>query len=176
MFYGLLGVLAVGSLLLRHILERVRRKRRIRIGLVDALDLTVICVEAGLSLEQAMARVGEDLRHAHSDLSDEFYLASREMRAGMPWDEALCNLSERIGVDDLKNLTQAGLLGLVQALRIYSDSLRLQHRQRLKGVPVLTVFVLVVFLLPSLLFVILGPAMIQSIRALMPEAGPVIFR
>jgi len=176
MFYGLLGVLAVGSLLLRHILERVRRKRRIRIGLVDALDLTVICVEAGLSLEQAMARVGDDLRHAHPELSDEFYLASREMRAGMPWDEALCNLSERIGVDDLKNLTHAGLLGLVQGLRIYSDSLRIQHRQRLKWVPVLSVFVLVVFLLPSMLFVILGPAMIQSIRALMPEAGPVIFR
>ena len=176
MFYWLLGVLAVGSLLLRHILERVRRRRRMRVGLPEALDLMWIYTKAGLPLDKTMAEVSKDLCYFHPDLSEELYLASREMRAGTPWDEALCNLAERTGMDEIKALTGTGLLGIVQALRAQSDSLHIQHRQRLKWVPVLSVFVLVVFLLPSLLFVILGPAMIQSIRALMPEAGPVIFR
>ena len=82
----LIGVSALGFLLPRFILKRRIRDRqnRIRLGLPDALDLTVICVEAGLALDQALMRVGQDLHHAHPDLSDEFHLVNLEMRAGKP--------------------------------------------------------------------------------------------
>ena len=90
----LLGVTALGFFLPRFVLKRMMRDRqtRIRLGLADALDLTVICVEAGLALDQAMMRVGEDLKHAHPDLSDEFSLFNLETRAGKPRAEALRNL------------------------------------------------------------------------------------
>ena len=71
----------------------MQRKDRMRSGLADALDLTGICLEAGLSVEQAMLRVSNDLRLAHPDLANEFYLVSRAMYRHMPWDEAFCNLS-----------------------------------------------------------------------------------
>src|ERR1700755_1254518 len=101
------------------------RQRRITIALPDALDLTVICVEAGLALDQAMMRVGEDLRHAHRDLSEEFHLVNLEMRAGKPRAEALRNLVERTGVDDVRalvgTLIQTDRFGtsVTQALRVH---------------------------------------------------------
>ena len=79
------------------------RQRRITLALPDALDLTVICVEVGLALDQALMRVGEDLKHAHPDLSDEFHLVNLEMRAGKPRAEALRNLVDRTGVDDVRS-------------------------------------------------------------------------
>jgi len=101
-----IGITALGFLLPRFILKRMIRDRqnRIRLGLPDALDLTVICVEAGLALDQALMRVGQDLHHAHPDLSDEFHLVNLEMRAGKPRAEALRNLVERTGVDDIRSL------------------------------------------------------------------------
>src|SRR3984957_17332785 len=82
----LVCVPALGFFIPRFILKRMikDRQRRIRIGLPDALDLTVICIEAGLALDQALMRVGQDLHHAHPDLSDEFHLVNLEMRAGKP--------------------------------------------------------------------------------------------
>jgi len=74
------------------------------VGLPDALDLTVICVEAGLALDQALMRVGEDLSHAHPELSSEFHLVNLEMRAGKPRVEALHGLAERTGVSDIRAL------------------------------------------------------------------------
>jgi tight adherence protein C len=112
--------------------------------------------------------VSKDLRHVHPDLSEELYLASLEMRAGTPWDEALCNLSERTGMDEIKALTGTGLLGVVQALRVQSDSLRIDYRQRAKRRAIGMALGLAVFFLPSMLFVIRGPALIQLIRALLP--------
>ena len=102
----LIGVTALGFLLPRFILRRMIRDRqnRIRLGLPDALDLTVICVEAGLALDQALMRVGQDLHHAHPDLSDEFHLVNLEMRAGKPRAEALRNLVDRTGVDNVRFL------------------------------------------------------------------------
>ena len=108
---------------------------RIRLGMPDALDLTVICVEAGLSLDQAMMRVGEDLRHAHPELADELYLMNLELRAGKPRAD-FRNLYNRTGVDDIKalvtTLVQTDRFGtsLAQALRVHSDSLRTEHQQR----------------------------------------------
>jgi tight adherence protein C len=175
----LVGVPAFGFFLPRFILKRLIKKRQhlITIGLPDALDLTVICVEAGLALDQAMMRVGEDLRHAHPELSDEFHLVNLEMRAGKPRAEALRNLSERTGVSDVRalvaTLVQTDRFGtsVAQALRVHSDSLRTERRQRAEEAAAKTtikmVIPLAVFILPSILIVSVGPAMIQLYRTLM---------
>jgi tight adherence protein C len=177
----LVGIPALGFLLPRFALKRMirARQRRITLGLPDALDLTVICVEAGLALDQALMRVGEDLRHAHPDLSDEFHLVTLEMRAGKPRAEALRNLWARTGVDDIRGLVatlvQTDRFGtsIVQALRVHSDSLRTERRQRAEEQAAKTTIKmvppLVVFVLPSIIFVTLGPAVIQLIRMLMPQ-------
>ncbi len=174
----LVGIPGLGFFLPRFLLKRMikDRQHRIRIGLPDALDLTVICVEAGLALDQALMRVGQDLHHAHPDLSDEFHLVNLEMRAGKPRAEALRNLVDRTGVDDIRSLVgtliQTDRFGtsVAQALRVHSDSLRTERRQRaeeqaakttIKMVPPLVVFVLLPFL-----FVSVGPALILMFRSL----------
>ncbi|HZQ94192.1 MAG TPA: type II secretion system F family protein [Candidatus Sulfotelmatobacter sp.] len=174
----LIGVTALGFFIPRFFLKRMitDRQSRIRVGMPDALDLTVICVEAGLSLDQAMMRVGEDLRHAHPDLSDEFYLMNLELRAGKPRAEALRNLYNRTGVDDIKalvtTLVQTDRFGtsIAQALRVHSDSLRTERRQRAEEQAAKTTIKmvppLVVFVLPSIIIVTLGPAIIQLYRTL----------
>ena len=176
----LVSVTAFGFFLPRFALKRniQRRQHRIKLGLPDALDLTVICVEAGLALDQAMMRVGQDLHHAHPELSDEFHLVNLEMRAGKPRAEALRNLVERTGVDDIRSLVgtliQTDRFGtsVAQALRVHSDSLRTERRQRAEEQAAKTtikmVIPLVLFVLPSIIFVALGPAVIQLIRTLMP--------
>ena len=174
----LAGIPGLGFFIPRFLLKRMikDRQQRIRLGLPDALDLTVICVEAGLALDQALTRVGEDLHHAHPDLSDEFHLVNLEMRAGKPRVEALRNLVDRTGVDDIRSLVgtliQTDRFGtsVAQALRVHSDSLRTERRQRaeeqaakttIKMVPPLVVFVLLPFL-----FVSVGPAVILAFRSL----------
>ncbi|HMK23546.1 MAG TPA: type II secretion system F family protein [Terriglobales bacterium] len=174
----LVGLTGLGFFIPRFFLKRMinDRQSRIRVGMPDALDLTVICVEAGLSLDQAMMRVGEDLRHAHPDLSDEFYLMNLELRAGKPRAEALRNLYNRTGVDDIKalvtTLVQTDRFGtsIAQALRVHSDSLRTERRQRAEEQAAKTTIKmvppLVVFVLPSIIIVTLGPAIIQLYRTL----------
>jgi len=179
----LIGVTGLGFILPRFILKRMIRDRqaRIRLGLPDALDLTVICVEAGLALDQALMRVGQDLHHAHPDLSDEFHLVNLEMRAGKPRAEALRNLVERTGVDDIRalvgTLIQTDRFGtsVAQALRVHSDSLRTERRQRAEEQAAKTTIKmvppLVIFVLPSIIFVTIGPAVIQLVRQLSPVSG-----
>jgi len=179
----LVGIPALGFFIPRFFLKRMIRERqtRIRVGLPDALDLTVICVEAGLALDQAVMRVGEDLRHAHQELSDEFHLVNLEMRAGKPRAEALRNLAERTGVDDIKalvgTLIQTDRFGtsVAQALRVHSDSLRTERRQRAEEQAAKTTIKmippLVVFVLPSIIIVSLGPAIIALVRILLPPGG-----
>jgi tight adherence protein C len=179
----LVSVTAFGFFLPRFALKRMIRNRqqRIKLGLPDALDLTVICVEAGLALDQALMRVGEDLHHAHAELSDEFHLVNLEMRAGKPRAEALRNLVERTGVEDIRalvgTLIQTDRFGtsVAQALRVHSDSLRTERRQRAEEQAAKTtikmVIPLVLFVLPSIIFVTLGPAVIQLVRTLMPETA-----
>jgi tight adherence protein C len=178
----ILGIGAFGFFLPRMVLKRMIRERqhRLRLGLPDALDLTVICVEAGLALDQAMMRVGEDLRHSHPELSAEFQMVNLEMRAGKPRAEALRNLVDRTGVDDIRGLVgtliQTDRFGtsVAQALRVHSDSLRTERRQRAEEQAAKTtikmVIPLVLFILPSIIFVTLGPAIIQLMRTLMPVA------
>jgi tight adherence protein C len=174
----LVGIPGLGFFLPRFFLKRMikDRQQRIRLGLPDALDLTVICVEAGLALDQALMRVGQDLHHAHPDLSDEFHLVNLEMRAGKPRAEALRNLVERTGVDDIRSLVgtliQTDRFGtsVAQALRVHSDSLRTERRQRAEEQAAKTtvkmVPPLVLFVLPSIIFVTIGPALISLIRQL----------
>src|SRR5882762_2257888 len=179
----LVGVPALGFFLPRFFLKRVmkERQRRIRLALPDALDLTVICVEAGLALDQALMRVGEDLQHAHPELSGEFHLFNLETRAGKPRAEALRNLAARTGVDDVRGLVgtliQTDRFGtsVAQALRIHSDSLRTERRQRAEEQAAKTtvkmIIPLVLFVLPSLIFVTVGPAVIQLMKLLGPISG-----
>src|SRR6266496_640392 len=179
----LVGVAGLGFFLPRFILKRMikDRQRRIRIGLPDALDLTVICVEAGLALDQALTRVGQDLHHAHPDLSDEFHLVNLEMRAGKPRAEALRNLVDRTRVDDIRSLVgtliQTDRFGtsVAQALRVHSDSLRTERRQRAEEQAAKTTIKMVVpmvlFILPSIIFVTIGPAIIELFRQLGPTPG-----
>ncbi|HKD01981.1 MAG TPA: type II secretion system F family protein [Terriglobales bacterium] len=182
-FTLMVSVGALGFFLPRFALKRMIRDRqqRIRLALPDALDLTVICVEAGLALDQAMMRVGEDLHHAHPELSDEFHLVNLEMRAGKPRAEALRNLVDRTGVDDIRalvaTLVQTDRFGtsVATALRVHSDSLRTERRQRAEEQAAKTtikmVIPLVIFVLPSIIFVTLGPAVIQLFRTLLPATG-----
>jgi tight adherence protein C len=177
----LAGIPGLGFFIPRFMLKRMIRARqqRIRLGLPDALDLTVICVEAGLALDQAMMRVGQDLHHAHPDLSDEFHLVNLEMRAGKPRADALRNLVDRTGVDDIRSLVgtliQTDRFGtsVAQALRVHSDSLRTERRQRAEEQAAKTTIKmvppLVLFVLPSIIFVTIGPAIISLIRQLGPS-------
>ncbi len=179
----LVGMTGLGFFLPRFLLKRklAERQRRIRIGLPDGLDLTVICVEAGLSLDQAMMRVGEDLRHSHPELSAEFHLFDLETRAGKPRVEALRNLAARTGVDDIRSLVgtliQTDRFGtsVAQALRVHSDSLRTERRQRAEEQAAKTtvkmIIPLVLFVMPSLIFVTVGPAVIQLMHIFVPVGG-----
>lgn len=158
-----------------------RRQHRIRLALADALDLLVVCVEAGLGLDQAIQRVSQELRIAHPELSEELQLVNLEMRVGKTRIEALRELALRTGVDDIKSLVamliQTDRFGtsVAQSLRVHSDNLRTKRRQRAEELaakaPVKMVPVLVFFIFPALMVVILGPAVISLIRQLLPMLG-----
>ncbi|MGH9580908.1 MAG: type II secretion system F family protein [Terriglobales bacterium] len=174
------GIPGLGYILPSMLLKRKVRRRQhsIRLALPDALDLAVICVEAGLGLDQTIARVGDELQHVHPDLSDEFSLVNLEMRAGKARAESLRNLAARTGVDDMRALVavliQTDRFGtsIATALRVHSDALRTERRQRAEEQAAKTTIkmvpVLVFFVFPSMFFVSLGPAAIQLIRNLMP--------
>ena len=154
----------------RYILRKMvkGRQQRVRWGLADALDLLVVSIEAGLGLNAAIVKVGEELREVHPDISEEFEMCNLEIRVGRERDEALRNLSERAGVDDLKSLVamliQADRFGtsIARAVRVYADSLRTKRRQRAEQAAqkaaVKLLMPLALFLFPTLFIVILGPA------------------
>ena len=155
-----------------------KRQHRLRLALPDVLDLLVICVEAGLGLDQAILRVSQELKVAHPELSEELQLVNLEMRAGKTRLEALRELSSRTGVDDIKALVamliQTDRFGtsVARSLRVHSDSLRIKRRQRAEEMAakatVKMVPPLVFFIFPALFVVILGPAVIAVARQLLP--------
>lgn len=157
------------------------RQRRLRRALPDALDLLVICVEAGLGLDQALMKVSQELRITHRELSEEFQLVNLEMRVGKTRIEALHELGRRTGLDDIKSLvamlvqTERFGTSIAQSLRVYSDDMRIRRRQRAEEMSAKTtvkmVPPLVFFIFPALMVVILGPAVITLIRQLMPSLG-----
>ena len=165
-------------LLLRlPILERRRRKHRIRLGLPDAFDLMAICIEAGLSPHESVSRVSKELCSIHPELSEELYLVHRDMAVGYLWDEALGSLSERAEVGEIKELANAvvhaGQLGLLRVLRDYSKSFRMVRRRRARAQAILAAIrsvvpVLIFFMVPVCI-VTLGPGFIHFVRALAPQ-------
>lgn len=150
------------------------RQHRIRKGLPDALDLLVICVEAGLGIDQALMRVSQELKVVHFDLSEELQLVNLEMRVGKTRIEALRELARRTGIDEIKTLvamlaqTERFGTSIAQALRVYSDDLRVRRRQRAEEMAAKTtvkmVPPLVLFIFPALMVVILGPAALIIMR------------
>jgi tight adherence protein C len=157
----------------------VRRKKRMKEmqkALPDALDMLVVCVEAGLGLNQALMRVSEEIERISRVLSEQLSLVNLEIRAGTAREEALRNLGERTGLDDLKSLVamliQTDRFGtsIATALRVQADTLRTKRRQRAEEAAAKTtiklVFPLVLFIFPAMFVVILGPALIQIIQAL----------
>jgi len=174
----------LGYMLPRFLLKRMisRRQQEIKLALPDALDLAVVCVESGLALDQSINRVASELVTVHPALSEEFSLVNLEMRAGKPRSEALRNLALRTGVDDVRALVavlvQTDRFGtsVAAALRVHSDSLRTERRQRAEEQAAKTTIkmvpVLVFFIFPAIFIAILGPAVIQGIRVL----GPAVHR
>ena len=169
------GYIAPGMVLAR--LSK-RRAHRIQLSLADALDLLVVSVEAGLGLDQAMTRVGDELAFAYSDLSDELRLVNLELRAGQPRSEALRNLADRTGVDDLNSLVtmliQTDKFGtsVAQSLRVYSETLRTKRRPRAEEAAAKTgvkmVFPLVFCIFPAIWVVTIGPAAIKFVNVIFP--------
>jgi tight adherence protein C len=165
----------LGFVLPRYVLSRMIRNRQqlVRWGLADALDLMVISIEAGLGLNAAMMKVSSELKEVHPDISDEFELANLEIRVGRDRDEALRNLADRTGVDDLRSLVamliQTDRFGtsIARAIRVFSDSLRTKRRQRAEQAAqkaaVKLLFPLACFLFPTLFIAILGPAALQLV-------------
>ena len=170
------GALIIGAVIPEiWLLSRISaRQHRLRRGLPDALDLLVICVEAGLGLDQAMVRVSQELKVVHRELSDELQMVNLEMRVGKSRIEALRELARRTGLDDIKSLvamlTQTERFGtsISQSLRVHSDDLRTRRRQRAEELSAKTsvkmVPPLVLFIFPALLIVIIGPAALIIIR------------
>jgi tight adherence protein C len=167
-----------GFFLPRYALRRMIRSRQqlVRWGLADALDLMVISIEAGLGLNAAMVKVSSELKDVHPDISEEFELANLEMRVGRERDEALRNLADRTGVEDLRSLVamliQTDKFGtsIAKAIRAFSDSLRTKRRQRAEQAAqkaaVKLLFPLACFLFPTLFIAILGPAALQLMDTL----------
>lgn len=157
------------------------RQHKLRKGLPDALDLLVICVEAGLGLDQALMKVAQDMKISNPVLSEELQLVNMEMRIGKTRIDALRELGRRTGLDDIKALvamliqTERFGTSIAQSLRVYSDDMRIKRRQRAEEMSAKTsvkmVPPLVFFIFPALMVVILGPAIITLVRQLLPGLG-----
>jgi tight adherence protein C len=175
-----LGALGLGYILPGMVLARMskRRAHRIRLSLADMLDLLVVSVEAGLGLDAALQRVGQELAFAYPELADELRLINLELRAGKPRAEALRNLADRTGVEDLSSLVtmliQTDKFGtsVAQSLRVYSETLRTKRRQRAEEAAAKTgvkmVFPLVVCIFPAIWVITIGPAAIKFVTVLFP--------
>lgn len=170
---ALMGYLLPGFWLSRKIKAR---QKVITNGLPDALDLMIVCLEAGSAMDQAIMKVGEELALAYPALSEELKLLITETRAGKPRIEAFRNLASRTGVEDVRALVamlvQTDRFGtsVSQALRTHADVSRTKRRQRAEEaaakIGVKLVFPLVFLLFPAFFVVTLGPAIIQFMRIL----------
>jgi tight adherence protein C len=155
-----------------------RRQKQISRGLPNALDLMVVCVESGLGLDQAILQVSKELEHAHPEITEEFGMVNLELKAGKRRVEALRNLAERTGVDDLKKLVAVLIqadrfgTGVAQSLRAHADFMRIQARQvaeeKAAKLGVKLIFPIFFCILPSLFVVTVGPVAMKIIRELIP--------
>jgi tight adherence protein C len=158
-----------------------RRQDGIFYGLPDALDLMVVCVEAGLGLDQAMRKVTEEMKKTYAVIAEEFALSNLQLQMGRARVDVLHDLGARTGVDDLKALAailiQADKFGssVAQALRVQSDSMRTKRRQlaeeKAAKTAVKLIFPLVLFIFPAIFVVLVGPAAITMVNELFPSMG-----
>ena len=156
-----------------------KRKQKVFLGLPDALDLMVVCVEAGLGIDQALRKVAEEMNKSHKEIGEEFSIANQQLQFGRTRAEVLQALGARSGVDDLKQLAslliQADKFGssVGQALRVQSDSMRTKRRQiaeeKAAKTAVKMIFPLVIFIFPGIFVVLVGPAAINMYRNLLTK-------
>lgn len=177
---GILAAGAVGFFGPNEYVRRLAAKRQKEIarGLANALDLLVVCVESGLGLDQAILQVSKELEHAHPEISEEFGFVNLELKAGKRRVDALRNLAERTGVDDLKKLVAVLIqadrfgTGVAQSLRAHSDFMRVQARQvaeeKAAKLGVKLIFPIFFCILPSLFVVTVGPVAVKIMRELVP--------
>jgi tight adherence protein C len=152
-----------------------RRQEKITDGFPDALDMMVVCVEAGMGLDQAIKRVSDEMKLNYRIISEEFGQMNMELRAGRSRQDAMRNLAARTDVEDVRSLVtlliQTDKFGtsVAQALRVHSDSMRTKRRQRAEEramkLPVKLLFPLILFIFPSLFVAVIGPGAIQIYRA-----------
>ena len=170
-FFGLLGWMLPFMVLKRKI---AARKRELQRGLADALDIMVVCVEAGLGVNQALIRVAEEMDRVNPAISDELTMVTLEMRAGTPRSDALKNMAARTENDDIRSwanmMIQTDRFGtsIADSLRIHSETLRDKRHQRAQEaaakLSVKMIIPLVLFVFPAMFIVILGPVMIIMIQ------------
>lgn len=181
---GLMAIVIAGGLCfylpeILLVLLKKQRQEKIFMTLPDALDLLVVCVEAGLGLDAGMRRVAEELSDTAPELCSEFDKCNFQLQIGRPRREVLHELGVRTGVDDLKALSailiQADRFGgsIAQALRVQSDSMRVKRRQmaeeRAQQTAVKMIFPLVLFIFPGIFVVLVGPAAINMYRQLLSQ-------
>jgi tight adherence protein C len=150
------------------------RQKEVQLALADMLDMLVVCVEAGLGLNQALVRVADEIDHVSPIMSEQLAMINLEMRAGTPRDEALKNFAERSGLADIKSLVsmliQTDRFGtsVADALRVHADTMRTKRRQRAEEAAAKTtiklVFPLVLFVFPAMFVVVLGPSALAIFR------------
>ena len=178
--FALLSISAVGLYLPNFVLSRKISSRQLTIfeSFPDALDLMTICIEAGLAIDAAIARVSSEMVDVAPELSEELYLVTLELRAGSSKERALRNLAMRIGVEEVDTLvamliqTERFGTSLADSLRIHADSLRVKRRQRAEEaaakIPLKLLFPLIFCIFPALMVTIAGPAIIQITKTLLP--------
>jgi tight adherence protein C len=147
------------------------RQERIRRSVPDALDLLVVCIEAGVSLDAAILRVARELTNVHPELSGELMVVNRKSNAGVPREQALRGLWDRTGVEEVRALVSTMIqsekwgTSIGTVLQVYAETLRRKRRQAVEKkaatIPVKMLFPLILFILPALFAVVMGPAIIQ---------------
>jgi tight adherence protein C len=174
---GLIGGFGLPTMALNHLAKG--RMEKIFLGLPDALDLMVVCVEAGLGIDQALRKVSEEMLKSHKEIGEEFAIANQQLQFGRTRAEVLQALGFRSGVDDLKQLSsiliQADKFGssIAAALRVQSDSMRTKRRQmaeeKAAKTAVKMIFPLVLFIFPGIFVVLVGPAGINMYRNMLSQ-------
>ncbi|MDA7893529.1 type II secretion system F family protein [Rhodopirellula sp.] len=173
--------IVIGFIIPKLILDQLvkKRKEKIFLGMPDALDLMVVCVEAGLGMDQALRKVADEMLKSHVEVGEEFSIANQQLQFGKQRSDVLHALGFRSGVDDLKQLTailiQADRFGssIAAALRVQSDSMRVKRRQiaeeKAAKTAVKMIFPLVLFIFPGIFVVLVGPAGISMYRNLLTK-------
>lgn len=179
----LLAASATAFYLPNLILHRLVKERQLKIfeNFPDALDLMTVCIEAGLAIDAAIARVAQEMATSAPAVSEELHLVTLELRAGNSKEKALRNLAMRTGVEDVETLVsmliQAERFGtsIAASLRVHAEGLRTKRRQKAEEtaakISLKLLFPLIFCIFPALMLVLLGPAMIQIYRVLLPTMG-----